>query len=67
MQTRGASGIVKPNPKYVMAAATVEIPRSPRVALTIPAWKTAMERDLKALQENQTWTHLDTKWVFKVK
>lgn len=76
MMTRAASGIFKPNPKYSMVVTSIAIPRSPRLALAIPEWKEAMEKELSALLKNQTWmliprsqedNVINTKWVFKVK
>lgn len=76
MVTHGASGIIKPNPKFAMAATNVIIPRSPRIALNVPEWKSAMEKEFKVLRDNNTWSLIsrtptdnviNTKWVFRVK
>lgn len=59
-----------------MAATTLIIPRSPKLALVIPEWKSAIEKEFKVLRENNTWililrapdvNFIDTKWAFRVK
>lgn len=76
MKTQGTSRIFKPNPKYVMTETTIAIPRSPKTAFNIPEWKSAMEKEFRALQKNGTWilipritddNVINTKWIFKVK
>lgn len=78
MKTCAALRIVKPNPKYafVLATTLVEIPpRSPKFAMNVLEWKSAMEKKFQALTDNKTWeliprkpddNVINTKWVFKV-
>jgi hypothetical protein len=80
MVTRSKQGIVKPNPKYALTTSTsANIPREPqniKTALAHPGWRTAMEEELAALYQNETWklvprtpkmNVIGSKWVFKSK
>ncbi|KAG5247123.1 Retrovirus-related polyprotein from transposon [Salix suchowensis] len=80
MCTRSRNGIVKPNAKYALTTIISEnIPREPhniKSALAHNGWKTAMEEELAALHQNQTWelvprtsqmNVIGSKWVFKAK
>lgn len=77
MRTRGASGIIKANPRYALHATT-----SPRVpggfseAVKDAQWKEAMDCEISALRETNTWklvqpkegmNILSCKWVFRQK
>lgn len=78
MQTRLRSGIIKANPKY---ACLVEYkipvePKSIKSALAHQGWYQAMQEEMDALYQNQTWevvprdNHMNVigcKWVFKTK
>jgi hypothetical protein len=55
---------------------TTEEPASLEAALSNPAWRSAMEAELKSIEANATWSPsslpkghraIDMKWVFKVK
>lgn len=78
MQTRLKSGIIKPNPKYAcLAEYKVPLePRSVKSALADEGWYRAMQEEMNALYENQTWilvprtnqmNVIGCKWVFKTK
>lgn len=78
MHTRSPSGIVKPNRKYVLTVSVVDVaePRNVQQALKHPGRLAAMQQELAALAENQTWELLEkqpnmniiaAKWVYKVK
>jgi hypothetical protein len=80
MVTRSKQGIVKPNPKYALTTSTsANIPREPqniKIALAHPGWRAAMEEELAALYQNETWklvprtpkmNVIGSKWVFKSK
>jgi hypothetical protein len=70
----------KPNPRYANAALVDESipiePSSYEEATKGPEWRKAMEEEIKALNENQTWDlvprpnevkPISCKWVYKVK
>lgn len=70
----------KPNPRYANAALADESlpiePSSYEEAARGPEWQKAMEEEIKALKENQTWDlvpkpkdvkPISCKWVYKVK
>lgn len=76
--TRSISGISKPNPRYALSIATSNIlpPKSVHQALQIPEWKKAMDTEILAMNENDTWELIDRHpndniigsiWLFKVK
>jgi hypothetical protein len=80
MTTRSHHGIVKPNPKYALSTTySSSVPREPRsvqAALAHPGWRAAMNEELTALHQNQTWIlvprtsdmHvIGSKWVLKTK
>ena len=79
MTTRGRIGIVKPNPKYALAVVfptTPPEPKSIKVALRDPGWRAAMDDEMKALHQNNTWVlvprqpsmHIiGCRWIFKTK
>lgn len=56
MTTQGTEGIVKHNSRYALTAAEdkMSVPRSPRIALLHPKWKSSMEEEFSVLQRNQT-------------
>ncbi|KAL3569683.1 hypothetical protein D5086_029573 [Populus alba] len=59
MVTQSKQGIVKPNPKYALTTSTsANIPHEPhniKVALAHPGWRAAIEEELAALHQNETW------------
>jgi histone deacetylase 1/2 len=66
-------GTVRYNP---MRRAFFAMPASHRDAIADPAWRTAMEAEFRALQDNKTWilvprpsrtNIVSCKWIFKVK
>ncbi|OMO89257.1 hypothetical protein CCACVL1_07965 [Corchorus capsularis] len=80
--TRQSHGIAKPNPKYFnddfcFTATSIPIePKSVKTALKHPDWKAAMEEEIHALMQNDTWelvppsnsmNIVGCKWVFKTK
>ena len=80
MTTRSHHGIVKPNPKYALSTTySSSIPREPmsvQATLAHPGWEVAMNEELTALHQNQTWIlvprtsdmHvIGSKWVLKTK
>uniref|UniRef100_A0A2N9H082 Uncharacterized protein n=1 Tax=Fagus sylvatica TaxID=28930 RepID=A0A2N9H082_FAGSY len=79
MTTRSRNGIVKPNPKYALTVVfptTPPEPKSVRVALRDPGWRAAMDDEMKALHQNNTWVlvprqpsmHIiGCRWIFKTK
>ena len=79
MTTRGRNGIVKPNPKYALTAVFPSAPPEPKsvkVALRDPGWRAAMDDEMKALHQNNTWVlvprqpsmHIiGCRWIFKTK
>ncbi|KAG7573078.1 Integrase catalytic core [Arabidopsis suecica] len=78
MMTRAKSGIVKPNPKYILIA-NKGFPAEPRTiaaALKHPGWTGAMEEEIDTCHETKTWSLepppdnanvLGCKWIFKTK
>lgn len=78
MITRSKAGIFKPK---VLTVSTpmcnlYDEPKSVQQALSIPAWKDAMESEFQALMKNNTWVLVPyssimnlvtNKWVFRVK
>ena len=84
MQTRSRDGIFKPNPKYTdndyeysgLCLLAAEEPASVEEALEDPEWKKAMQEELDAIVDNNTWEPtslpaghkaIGLKWVYKVK
>ncbi|KAL5715327.1 hypothetical protein ACHQM5_017160 [Ranunculus cassubicifolius] len=77
MTTRLQDGVVKPNPKYLYTANVIPTePKSVKAALKHPGWYKAMQEELAALHENETWelvprrpdmNIVGCKWVFKAK
>jgi histone deacetylase 1/2 len=80
MLTRSKQGVIKPNPKYTLTiTSSLTIPCEPnniKAALLHPGWKAAMDDELTALHQNETWRlvphtpnmHvIGSKWVFKTK
>lgn len=64
------------NKSFVNQLSTVSIPNSVQEALADPRWKAAMNDELKALQNNETWEFVDRpsgkktvgcRWVYTVK
>jgi len=78
MQTRLRSGIVKSNPKYACLAEykVPSEPKSVKSALADKGWYQAMQDEMNALYQNNTWelvprtnqiNIIGCKWVFKTK
>jgi len=78
MTTRSPHGIFKPNPRYGLMTTRmdIQIPKTARLALEQPEWKTAMKEEFDAFVRNKTWKLIpkskedkiiNTKWVFKIK
>ncbi|KAI0488007.1 hypothetical protein KFK09_027830 [Dendrobium nobile] len=78
MQTRSKSGISKPNPIYSLNTTHPQdsTPVSYNQAAKHAHWRIAMAEEIKALQQQQTWslvsppsnkTILGCKWTFKTK
>lgn len=78
MVTRGRSGIVKPNPRYVMHTVK-DLPTEPRTlkaALSHPGWNGAMKEEVDTCEETETFSlvplpkdvkPLGSRWVHRVK
>lgn len=69
---------LKFNPMFGLSieASKIPLPKSPKIAMTIPEWKLAMQKEYDALIANHTWSLIprlpedniiNTKWIFKVK
>jgi len=59
MVTHGRAGIIKPNPKYALAASGQQlslVPTSVCAAIKDPLWRDAMQLQDDAVQNNLTWT-----------
>lgn len=80
MLTRSKAGIIKPNPKYLYVAdvkSSIPVePKSITAALKHPDWVLAMQEEISALDQNQTWelvpqlpsmNVVGCRWVFKTK
>ena len=88
MATRAQHGIFRPHPRYAQLAVSdndgdevlqhiaAEEPSSVEEAITVPAWRDAMEAELKSIHDNDTWSPsalphghraIGMKWIFKVK
>jgi hypothetical protein len=67
----------RPNPKYVdVVYAEIKEPSTFQEASNSPEWRKAMEEEILALKQNQTWNlvpkpegvkPLSCKWVYKLK
>lgn len=78
-QLRRTERIRKPNPKYANAAIledSVQEPQTYEEASQEPAWQKAMEEEITALEQSQTWDlvprpkdikPISCKWVYKIK
>ncbi|XP_041017926.1 uncharacterized mitochondrial protein AtMg00820-like [Juglans microcarpa x Juglans regia] len=79
MVTPSQAGIRKPNLKYAHYHIVVDLPKEPKTihsALNHDGWTKALQDEIQALQDNNTWTlvphspHMDVigcKWVFTTK
>lgn len=79
MTARSKNGIIKLNPKYALTSQVcdqIEEPISVKAALAHSGWLSAMQEELSALEQNETWTLVrktpdmnvvGVKWVYKVK
>ncbi|KAF5454822.1 hypothetical protein F2P56_024459 [Juglans regia] len=79
MVTCTQAGIRKPNLKYAHYHTVVDFPKEPkriRSALNHAGWNKALQDEIQALEDNNTWTlvprspHMDVigcKWVVKTK
>ncbi|KAF5454823.1 hypothetical protein F2P56_024460 [Juglans regia] len=79
MVTHSQAGILKPNLKHAHYHIVVDLPKEPKTissALNHAGWTKALQDEIQALQDNNTWTlvprspHMDIigcKWVFKTK
>ena len=61
---------------FISALDSAQIPNSIQEALKDPAWKQAVEEEIRALKSNETWTLVELpqgkkpvgcKWIFTVK
>ncbi|KAI3507425.1 hypothetical protein L1887_22411 [Cichorium endivia] len=61
---------------FLAAITSVNEPKSFKEAMQDENWRLAMQREIKALEENETWTletlpegkhAIDSKWVYKIK
>lgn len=61
---------------FLAAITSVNEPKSFKEAMQDKNWRDAMQREIKALEENETWTlqtlpkgkhAIDSKWVYKIK
>lgn len=78
-QLRWTERIRKPNPKYANAAIIEDCVKEPETyeeASQNSAWQKAMEEEITALEQNQTWElvprpkdvkPISCKWVYKIK
>ena len=64
------------NKSFVNQLSTIVIPNNVQEALTDPRWKNAMNEEMKALQQNETWELVDCpsgkkpvgcRWIYTVK
>lgn len=77
MSTRGKDGIHLPITRYNLNATTLSpVPRTYRVVLADPHWRSAMEEEFASLQANHTWDLVPRptgcnvvtgKWIFRHK
>lgn len=68
--------LLTPYRSFVSTLDSVQVPNSIQEALKVPAWKQAVEEEIRVLESNNTWTLTELphaknpfgcKWIFNVK